>query len=80
MTFSAAPSPNLRPLAGKENPMPELKTTITVVEIIVATVLAMLLGDYLGYKIGRWRLAAIVGLVALVSIVIFAIYAAIVLT
>jgi len=60
--------------------MPELKTTITVVEIIVATVLAMLLGDYLGYKIGRWRLAAIVGLVALVSIVIFAIYAAIVLT
>ena len=80
MTFSAAPSPNLRPLAGKENLMPELKDAITVVEIIVATVLAMLLGDYLGYKIGRWRLAAIVGLVALVSIVVFAIYAAIVLT
>jgi len=60
--------------------MPELKDAITVVEIIVATVLAMLLGDYLGYKIGRWRLAAIVGLVALVSIVVFAIYAAIVLT
>ena len=60
--------------------MPELKDAITVVEIIVATVLAMLLGDYLGYKIGRWRLAAIVGLVALVSIVVFAVYAAVVLT
>ena len=59
--------------------MPELKTTITVVEIIVAVVLTMLLGDYLGYKIGRWRLAAIVGIVALVSIVAFAIYAAVVL-
>ncbi len=59
--------------------MPELKTTITVVEIIVAVALTMLLGDYLGYKVGRWRLAAIVGIVALVSIVAFAIYAAVVL-
>lgn len=79
MTFSTAPSLNLRPLAGKENLMPELKDVITVVEIIVATVLAMLLGDYLGYKIGRWRLATIVGLIALGSIVVFTIYAAIVL-
>ena len=67
-------------IAGlEENPMPELKTTITVVEIIVAVALTMLLGDYLGYKIGRWRLAAIVGIVALVSIVAFAIYAAVML-
>ena len=35
----------------------------------------MLLGDYLGYKIGRWRLAIIVGVIALVSIIAFAIYA-----
>jgi len=33
----------------------------------------------LGYKIGRWRLAIIVGLIALVSIIAFAIYAAVVL-
>jgi len=59
--------------------MTELKDAITVVEIIVAAVVAMLLGDYLGYKIGRWRLAMIVGLIALVSIVAFAIYAAVVL-
>ena len=59
--------------------MPELKDAITVVEIIVAVVVALLLGDYLGYKIGRWRLAAIVGLIALVSIIAFAVYAAVVL-
>jgi len=59
--------------------MPELKNAITAVEIIVALVLAMLLGDYLGHKIGRWRVAMIVGGIALVSIVAFAIYAAVVL-
>ena len=59
--------------------MPELKSVIIIVEIIVATVLTMLLGDYLGYKIGRWRLAAIVGIFALASIVAFAIYAAVML-
>lgn len=59
--------------------MPELKGAITAVEIIVAIVLAMLLGDYLGYKMGRWRLATIVGLIALGSIVVFGIYAAVVL-
>lgn len=59
--------------------MNELGVAITVVEVIVGAVVAMLLGDYLGYKIGRWRLAAIVGVVALVSIVGFAVYAAFVL-
>ena len=59
--------------------MTELKNAITVVEIIVAVVVALLLGDYLGYKIGRWRLATTVSLFALVSIIAFAIYAAVVL-
>ncbi len=59
--------------------MPELKNAITIVEIIVAAVVMMLLGDYLSYRGRRWRLAAIVGGIALVSIIIFAIYAAIVL-
>ena len=59
--------------------MPELEVAITMVEITVGIAVAMLLGDYLGYKIGRWRLAAIVGGTALVSIVAFAIYAAVVL-
>ena len=57
--------------------MLELKTAIFYVELIFATVAALLLGDYLGYKIGRSRLAVIVGCIALASIVAFAIYAAI---
>lgn len=57
----------------------ELKDAITIVEIIVAVVVILLAGDYLGHKIGRWRLATIVGIIALISIVGFAIYAAIVL-
>ena len=56
--------------------MLELKGAITGVEIVAGTVAAMLLGDYLGYKVGRWRLAAAVGGVILVSIVAFTIYAA----
>jgi uncharacterized protein YcfJ len=59
--------------------MSELGIAINIVEIIVGTVLAMLLGDYLGYKIGRRRLATIVGAIALGIIVAFAIYAAVVL-
>ncbi|MDD5081846.1 MAG: hypothetical protein PHU08_00590 [Dehalococcoidales bacterium] len=58
--------------------MPELRSAITAIEIIVGAAAAMLLGDYLGYKLGRWRLALIVGIVALVSIVAFATYAAVV--
>jgi hypothetical protein len=59
--------------------MPELKVAVTIVEVIIAVVVVLLLGDYLGHKIGRWRLAMITGIVALVSIIVFAIYAAIVL-
>ena len=58
--------------------MSELRTSITIVEIIVAVAALLVLGDYLGYKIGRWRLASFVGIVTLVAIVAFAIYAAIV--
>ena len=56
--------------------MPALKPNIVFV-VIMATVILLLLGDYLGYKIGRWRLAAILGGIALVSTVAFAIYAAV---
>ncbi len=59
--------------------MPELKTAISIVEMIVVVIVAMVIGDYLGYKIGRWRLAAILGGVTIATIVAFAIYAAVVL-
>ncbi len=54
----------------------EFKTASTVVGIIVAIAALVALGDYLGYKIGRKRLAGFVGIVTLVIIVAFAIYSA----
>lgn len=57
----------------------ELKSAINITEIIIGIVAAMGIGDYLGYKIGRRRLAIIVSIVALVTVILFAIYAAIVL-
>jgi len=55
--------------------MIELKTAITIAEIIIAVLAMMALGDYLGYKFGQGRVAAIMGIIALVVIVLFAIYA-----
>jgi membrane protein DedA with SNARE-associated domain len=60
--------------------MPELRDAISYVGIIVALIAAMLLGDYLGFKIGRWRLAAILGGIFLFTVLAFTIYAGIVLT
>jgi len=59
--------------------MSELKTAISIVEIVVVVLVAMALGDYLGYKIGRWRLAAVLAGVTLATVIAFAIYAAVVL-
>jgi len=58
--------------------MPELKTVATIGEMIIAILVAMALGDYLGYKFGHGRVAIILGVIVLVVIVSFAIYAAIV--
>ncbi len=59
--------------------MPELKSAITVVGIILAVAASMALGDYLGYKLSRRRLAMIIGLFCFASVVVFTIYSAIVL-
>ena len=60
--------------------MSELKSAITVVEVIAAVVAAMVVGDYLGYKIGRWRLVFGLGIIILAAVIGFAIYAAVVLS
>lgn len=57
--------------------MDELKTAITVVEIIVGIALVLIIGDYLGYKIGRMKLATYTLFTILALIVVFAIYSAI---
>ncbi len=54
-----------------------IRLAIIVVAIIVAVGIAFLLGDYLGYKIGRMKLATYVFYSLLGVIVAFAIYAAI---
>jgi len=60
--------------------MSELKTAITVVEIIAGVFAMMLLGDYLGHRIGGWRLATILGWAILAVIVIFVVFAAVILS
>jgi len=59
--------------------MLELKSVMTILEIIIAVLAALALGDYLGYKFGHWRAAKTIGFVALAVIILFAVYAAVVL-
>ena len=56
----------------------QITVAIRIVEIVVAVLAVLLIGDYLGYKIGRRRLALIVAVVALVTIVVFTIFVAVV--
>jgi hypothetical protein len=59
----------------------EIKSVATFIEIlIVSVVAAMALGDYLGYKLGRKRLAIGLLAAALLSIIVYAVYAALALT
>lgn len=59
--------------------MEELQSAIRYVVIVVATIAAILLGDYLGYKIGRMKLVWSGVVVALLAVIVFAVYAAVVL-
>lgn len=59
--------------------MPDLKTAITVVELVVGVAVAVLIGDFLGGKVGRVRLAIAMGVIILIAVLAFAIYAAIIL-
>ncbi len=59
--------------------MDELQSAIRYVVIIVAAIAAIILGDYLGYKIGRMKLVWTCISVALLAIIVFAVYAAVVL-
>ncbi|MCX6008565.1 MAG: hypothetical protein NTW48_00715 [Chloroflexi bacterium] len=59
--------------------MPDLRTAITLVEIVVGVAVAILIGDFLGNRVGRARLAIAMGVIAMIAIVAFVIYAAIVL-
>ena len=60
--------------------MEHLKTAITIVEIIVGVAAALLIGDYIGYKFGRMKLATFTLFTVLGIIILFAIYAAVILS
>ena len=45
--------------------------------VTIAVIASLLLGDYLGYKVGRRRLATVLGAIALVAVIVWAIYAAV---
>lgn len=59
--------------------MVDLKNAITIVEIIVGIAVVLVIGDWIGYKVGRWKLASYSLFTVLGIIVLFAIYAAIML-
>ncbi len=56
-----------------------LKSAINILEIIAGVGATLVLGDYLGYKFGRWRLASTVAIILLIVVVAFAILSAVVL-
>ena len=56
--------------------MPDLKTAVIILGIIVGCCLSLLLGGYFGKKLEVFRVAIGAGIVALIVIVIFAIYSA----
>ena len=47
--------------------------------IVLAVIAGLLLGDYLGYKMGRRRLVTFLGIIALLAVIVFAVYAAVIL-
>jgi len=55
----------------------ELETAVKYLVIIVGAAAAMLLGDYLGYKMKRTRLAVILACIVLLTIIVFTIFAAV---
>ncbi len=56
-----------------------LTTASSWVAIVVGFAVAVLIGDFLGGKVGRVRLAIAMGVIILVAIVAFVVYAAIIL-
>lgn len=59
--------------------MPDLKQAINILGIIILMLATMLLGDYLGYKLGRMKLLAIIGIIALAVVIAYAVYSFVVL-
>ena len=53
--------------------MPDTKTAALILEIVVGVAVAMIIGDYLGNRIGRTRLVIGLGIIILIAIIAFAV-------
>ena len=54
--------------------MADLKQAINILVVTILVLAMMLLGDYMGYKFGRMKLLASVGIIALALVIVYAIY------
>ncbi|UCH51764.1 MAG: hypothetical protein JSV54_03140 [Chloroflexota bacterium] len=59
--------------------MLDLRTAMTILGIVVGVAVVIVIGDLLGSRIGRARLAIIMGVMSLIAIIAFVIYVAILL-
>ncbi len=59
--------------------MVDLRTAMNILGIVVGVAVVVIIGDLLGSRIGRARLAIIMGVVSLIAVVAFVIYVAILL-
>ena len=59
--------------------MVDLRTAMSILGIVVGVAVVVIIGDLLGSRIGRARLAIIMGVMSLIAIVAFVIYVAILL-
>lgn len=53
--------------------MPEPKTAALILEIVVGAAIAMIVGDFLGNRLGRTRLVIGLGIIILIAIIAFAV-------
>ena len=53
--------------------MPDTKTAALILEIVVGAAIAMIIGDYLGNRIGRTRLVIGLGIIIIIAIIVFAV-------
>ena len=53
--------------------MPDTKTAALILEIVVGAAIAMIVGDYLGNRIGRTRLVIGLGIIIAIAIIAFAV-------
>jgi hypothetical protein len=54
--------------------MPDPKTAVLILEIVVGAAIAMIIGDFLGNRIGRTRLVMALGVIVLFAIIVYVVY------